>query len=148
MLADRSDPSGLGRENGKDETHEALWVVALRSWAAAKTSGLGYSLYYSGNRLGGAAYVNFMPFFLPSLSLNRFTSAESSDAEEPGAKILVADSNAQQPPPARGFRAQDVVDPRVAVGGNHPRSVELNETDARQNEDDGKHGDALQACSA
>ncbi|CAM9627737.1 unnamed protein product, partial [Sphacelaria rigidula] len=45
---------------------ELLWLAALRCWAAAKTSGLGYSLNYSGNRLGGALLLHFQPFFLPT----------------------------------------------------------------------------------
>lgn len=89
----RSDANGLGRDDNKEET-QALWVVALRSWAAAKTSGLGYSLYYSGQRLGGAAYVNFMPFFLP-FSFNRFTSEEASDTEESREEPQPAESNPQ-----------------------------------------------------
>lgn len=75
---------------------QALWVVALRSWAAAKTSGLGYSLYYSGQRLGGAAYVNFMPFFLPTFSYKKLPSAidreEARGVEEAG---IGKETNAQ-----------------------------------------------------
>eukprot|EP00903_Cladosiphon_okamuranus_P016116 g14873.t1 len=79
-LMQRSDFNALGREHSKEEI-QAPWVVALRSWAAAKTSGLGYSLHYSGQRLGGAAYVNFMPFFFP-FSFNP-SPEERGDAEEP-----------------------------------------------------------------
>lgn len=84
-----------------------------------------------------------MPFFLPSLSLNRFTSTESGDVEEPGAEEhQAADSDALQAQPPREIKAQEVVDPRVDVGGNHPHGVELNSVDAGQREG------ALQACSA
>lgn len=101
----RSDVNGLGREDSKEEV-QALWVVALRSWAAAKTSGLGYSLYYSGQRLGGAAYVNFMPFFLP-FPFNRLPE-ERGDAEEPREGPQSAESN-----PQPLFDAQQPVESRI-----------------------------------
>lgn len=124
----RSDANGLGREDSKEET-QALWVVALRSWAAAKTSGLGYSLYYSGQRLGGAAYVNFMPFFLP-FSFNRFTSEETSDAEEPREVPQSAGSN---PQPA-----------------NSDAQPDESRIEGEMRRDDGGQRDTprLQACSA
>lgn len=120
-MACRSDASGLDNEDRKDENQEALWVVALRSWAAAKTSGLGYSLYYSGNRLGGAAYVNFMPFFLPTFRPNRSPSAENSTVEESGTQDQAAGSQIPDEPKAPEVAVQSVL---VEVDQEH--SVELN----------------------
>lgn len=73
MLLDyfRSHDREAGGRDTEDDSEQALWIMALRSWAAAKTSGFGYSLYLSGNRLSGAVMVNFMPFFLPMLYMNR-----------------------------------------------------------------------------
>ena len=67
----RSDDGEAGGRDTEGDSEQALWIMALRSWAAAKTSGFGYSLYLSGNRLSGAVMVNFMPFFLPVLCMNR-----------------------------------------------------------------------------
>lgn len=103
----RSDANGLGTDDSKEDT-QAIWVVALRSWAAAKTSGLGYSLYYSGQRLGGAAYVNFMPFFLP-FPFHRLASEETSDTEELGVGPQPAESKSQ---PTKS-NAQEAVEPRI-----------------------------------
>lgn len=58
---------------------EIMWIVALRYWAAAKTSGLGYSLNYSGSRLGGAVIVYFQPFFLPTYSRGRIPTTEDGN---------------------------------------------------------------------
>ncbi|CAM9531263.1 unnamed protein product [Hapterophycus canaliculatus] len=138
-LMQRSDASALDRQNRKDENQEALWVVALRSWAAEKTSGLGYSLYYSGNRLGGAAYVNFMPFFLPTFKANRFKSAEKDNVEEPSIEHQAAVS---QIPDDKN--APEVAVQRVLIEVDQDkRSVELNESDVARRE-----GAVLQARSA
>eukprot|EP00752_Nemacystus_decipiens_P011312 g10052.t1 len=118
-LMQRSDANGLGREDTKEET-QALWVVALRSWAAAKTSGLGYSLYYSGQRLGGAAYVNFMPFFLP-LSFNRFTSEETTDAEVAREALQPVEPNPQ--PATSDARQPD--EPRIEGEMKHHHAGQL-----------------------
>lgn len=67
----RSDDSEAGDRDTEDDSEQAMWIMAFRSWAAAKTSGFGYSLYLSGNRLSGAVMVNFMPFFLPVLYIDR-----------------------------------------------------------------------------
>lgn len=71
----RSDDSETDGRDTEGDSEQALWIMAIRNWAAAKTSGLGYSLYLSGNRLSGAVMVNFMPFFLPVLYM------KSSDSE-------------------------------------------------------------------
>lgn len=68
-----------------------MWYMALQSWAAAKTSGIGYSLNYAGNKLGGALILNFQPFFLPSYAeRHRMYTEESNHVEEPevGHEIL------------------------------------------------------------
>lgn len=63
---------------------ELMWLVALRYWAAAKTSGLGYSLNYSGSRLGGAVILHFQPFFLPTYSRRQLpTREEGSSVVDP-----------------------------------------------------------------
>lgn len=108
-------------------------MVALRSWAAAKTSGLGYSLYYSGQRLGGAAYVNFMPFFLP-FSFNRFTSEEASDTEGLGEVPQPAEP---EPQPATS-NAQDAV--KQGIEGEMEGEMERNDGGQRTTP-------LLQACS-
>lgn len=91
--------------------------------------------------------MNFMPFFIPSFSLNRFTSTESSNVQESGAQHQVVDSNVQQQAEEES-RAQEVVDQGVALGSNHPPSVELHETNAEENGGPSKRGGALQAFSA
>lgn len=125
----RSDTNGLGKEDSKEEI-QALWVVALRSWAAAKTSGLGYSLNYSGQRLGGAAYVNFMPFFLP-FSLGRLASEERSDAEEKSGEPQLVESN----PQSANSNAQPPVEPRI-------------EAEMKRNDGGQRAIPQLQACTA
>ncbi|CAM9233558.1 unnamed protein product [Choristocarpus tenellus] len=59
-------------ENPRHSRHlsqEGSLLMAVRYWATVKTSGLGYSLNYSGSRLGAAVMLNFQPFFLPSFRI-------------------------------------------------------------------------------
>ncbi|CAM9726221.1 unnamed protein product [Ectocarpus fasciculatus] len=144
-LMQRSDASGFDRENGRTENQEALWVVALRSWAAEKTSGLGYSLYLSGNRLGGAAYVNFMPFFLPTFSRAATSAGNSSGVTEPGAEqheqgVDEVAAPVQEDPGTREAASSD-----VAVGVSPDGcGAESNATEAGQQ----RQGAVLQPISA
>ncbi|CAM9119429.1 unnamed protein product [Discosporangium mesarthrocarpum] len=73
---DRHPQSSDVQDNvaSRQRDQEAAWIVAARYWAAAKTSGLGYSLNYSGNRLGAAVILNFQPFFLPRFSFASHSS--------------------------------------------------------------------------
>lgn len=131
-------------KDGKDERQQALWLLALRSWADAKTSGLGYSLNYSGSRLGGAVMVNFMPFFLPTLATKLLTSDgdESTDVEEP----LVENEVFESPKTAMSevedrLSVENVSDPRVTDVVE--RDIRLDATGA------GRHNGAeLQPCAA
>lgn len=59
------------------------WFVALQCWAAAKTSGIGYSFNYSGSQLGGALILNFQPFFLPTYSRGGRISGERRRVNDP-----------------------------------------------------------------
>lgn len=132
----RSDGSESERANALGESEEPPWAVALRIWAAAKTSGLGYSLYYSGSRLGGAVLVNFMPFFLPRFSANRSKSEgiNSSSAAEEGTEHNALSSAAapetEDDSSSSGLR--EVVASAVAVGED---DAGLNATEIRPRKD-------------
>lgn len=143
--ARRSDASGLDRENGRAENQEALWVVALRSWAAEKTSGLGYSLYLSGNRLGGAAYVNFMPFFLPTFSRAATSADNSSGVTEPGAEQHEQGVDEVAAPVQEDAGTREAVFSDVVVGvAPDGCGAESNATEAGQQ----RQGAVLQPISA
>ncbi|CAM9642015.1 unnamed protein product [Ectocarpus sp. 12 AP-2014] len=142
-LMQRSDASGLDRENGRAENQEALWVVALRSWASEKTSGLGYSLYLSGNRLGGAANVNFMPFFLPTF--RAATSRDSNGVKEPGAEQHEQGVDDAAAPVLEDAETREAVPSEVVVGVTPDGcGAELNATEAGQQ----REGTVLQPISA
>lgn len=130
-------------DSGKNEGEEALWLMALRCWAAAKTSGLGYSLYYSGSRLGGAVLINFMPFFLPTLSVNQLISEQGgSSAEEPlVGQELVESTPATEITNNTRSMMQELQPPEGVGVVEH--NLDLNATDTRQRE-----SGVLQACAA
>lgn len=80
--------------------------------------------------MGGAAYVNFMPFFLP-FSINRFTSEERADANELRAVPQPAEPN---PQPANSDK-QHAIEARI--------EGEMKRDDGGQ-----RANPRLQACSA
>lgn len=133
----RSDISEPGSRTGKDESEEALWLATVRSWAAAKTSGLGYSLYYSGSNLGGAVLINFMPFFLPTFSMNR---SKATLIDEPAIEHdMLASMEATET--EENSTRREVVATRVAVGMGD--GAESTAAGVQQQE-----GIGLQACAA
>lgn len=133
----RSDISELGSRTGKDESEEALWLATLRYWAAAKTSGLGYSLYYSGSNLGGAVLINFMPFFLPTFSMNRSKATLVDDPAIEHDMLASMEATETEEDSTR----REVVATRVAVGMGG--GAELTAADVQRHE-----GIGLQACAA
>lgn len=131
-------------KDGKDERQQAIWLLALRSWADAKTSGLGYSLNYSGSRLGGAVMVNFMPFFLPTFATKLLTSDgdENTAVEEALVEKEVFESPTTTMSEVEDrLLIENVSDPRVTDVVE--RDIKLGATGA------GRHNDAeLQPCAA
>lgn len=123
----------------KEGSEEALWLAGVRSWAAAKTSGVGYSLNYSGSRLGGALLLNFTPFFLPTISFNRANSKEEGSTSVGPETVIEPEVEhlAKQAEISEESAMQDVPATRVRVG------VEFGETNDRQSE-----GVVLQPCAA
>lgn len=117
--------------------------MALRSWAAEKTSGLGYSLYLSGNRLGGAAYVNFMPFFLPTF--RSAASGDSSGVKDPGAEEHEQGVDDVAAPVQEDAGTREAVSSEVVVGVTPDGyGAESNATEAGQQ----REGAVLQPISA
>ncbi|CAM9413363.1 unnamed protein product [Ascophyllum nodosum] len=147
-LNQRSNDSETVKEDAIDEKERelSLWILALRNWAATKTSGLGYALYLSGNRLGGGILINFMPFFLPTFSMNRSSSGMvreiDGDAKDEGdvTRTLEPEIDPVSSTPIRGA-------PSSTVGMEAFDEAEA-DLDTSERGRQRQEGEVLEACAA